>query len=214
MTRKILLTAVLVFLMGATAFAQPDGGGQWQSGKANRARLRERIDCMKRSQITKVLNLDEETSQKLFPLMDKFQEQRRQLRRRQMDLMKELKDELAKEPADSAAIKNTLDAFKRTQLEMAEMRTRQLDELGTVLTQEQVAKFVVSMPQFMRNMRDMMENVRARRRQRDCFMGEPGNWQQCPLGNEPMRKGMNRWFTDQPDIPPAQQGQNQDQETF
>jgi Spy/CpxP family protein refolding chaperone len=216
MTRKILLTAALVLLMAATTFAQPNDneGGQWQNGRGNRARLRERIDRMKKSQITEVLNLDEETSQKLFPLMDKFQEQRHALRRQQVDLMNQLKNELAKQPADSAAIQNTLDAFKRNQLELVETRNQQLDELGTILTQEQVAKLVVSMPRFMRNMRDMMEDVRARRRQRDCSMDAPGDWQQCPLGNQPMRRRMNPWFSDQSDIPPVEQGQNQDQETF
>jgi len=216
MIRKLFLSAALVLLMASTAFAQPidNKGGQWQNSRGNKARLRERIDCMKMCRITEVLNLDEETSQKLFPLMNKFQEQRHQLRRQRADLMKQLRNELAKQPADAAALKGTMDAFKRNQIEMAETRNKQLDELGTVLTQEQVAKLVLFMPRFERNMKDLMHDVRARRRQRDCSMAAPGGWQQCPLGNEPMRRRMNRSFSGQPDIPPAQQEQNQDWETF
>lgn len=189
MRKTLILATTIIFFLAATALAEPTGPGprpQRGQGK-NRARLQQRIELMKMWKLTQALDLNEETAQKLFPVINQFDERERQLRMSRRDLIKQLREELAKETADPDAIRKLVDEVKKNELEMAQSHNQQLDEMSKILNEEQMAKLIVFVPQFERNIKQLMYDVRARRRQKGGSMGGPGNPQQCPLGNQPMR---------------------------
>jgi hypothetical protein len=199
MRNNWLMAVALVFLMGAPAFAQSGAVDDTQQPPYARKRevLQERIEQAQLQKMTEVLNLDEATAQKLAPLIKEHTERQRQLRVKRINLVDQLRGELAKESADPAFLRKTLGEFKQNELDIVQGRNNQLDEFSKILSDEQMAKLVVFVPQFERDVKRAMRDVRARRQQGNMMPG-PNFPQNCPLGNEPMRGGL-----DMPPPPPA-----------
>jgi hypothetical protein len=211
MRRTVFLTAALIFIAAATAFAQPNEqsgqgrqGGQEKAGKQNRARLRERIEMVKMWKLTQALDLDEATAEKLFPLLNQYEDQQRQLRVKRAELLKQLNDELKKDSADPAILRKTVDEYKKNDAELVQTRNQRMDDLSKILSEKQMAQLIVFVPRFEREVKNLMNDVRARRRLKDYGNAGQRGTAQCPLGNEPMRRQGGNSILDQADAPPAQ----------
>ncbi|RJP21657.1 MAG: hypothetical protein C4520_09470 [Candidatus Abyssobacteria bacterium SURF_5] len=200
MRNKLLGAATIILLVSATAFAQggPPDEASGRPCRRNRAEMRERMQQVRMEKLSEALNLEEGTTQQLAVLMDNNAVQQRQLRDRHRALLDQLEDELAKESVDPVVVRKAVDDFKKSRLEMAQANNSLLDEISGILTEEQMAEFLVFVPQFERNMRRMMFDARARRMQRDCFRTPAGPDWECPLGNEPMQRQRGRGFSDSP----------------
>ncbi len=207
MRHKILslaLAALLLLPVSAFAQAKSPAADPSKPNAKQRERVRERIEMMKMWKLTEALDLDEQTAQKLFPLLNTYEEQNRQLRQKRTGLIKQMQAEIGKEKADPAALKKLVDEFKKNELEITRSRNQQIDDISTVLSEEQVAKLIVFVPQFEKNVRNMMGEVRARHRHKDCAAA-PECQQQCPLGHEPRhwQRGdfMPQWGRQMPAAP-------------
>jgi len=144
------------------------------------------MESMMMTKLVERLELDEQTAQKLSPLLNQQLEAQRQIRWKRVELMRQLKDEVAKEASDPVLLRKAVNDYKLLEIERAELGNRQIDELSQVLSEEQVAKLIVLVPRYERKMKEMIYDSRARRRMRDCPPQASGELPVCPLGNEPM----------------------------
>ncbi len=163
--RWIAGASMLIFFAMATfAFGQP--GRFDEPGTRNetrkRERVRDRIELMKMWKLTEALDLDQETAAKVFPLLNAHNEEHRKLREKRYEIISALKQESEKDQADTRVLRSLLNNFKENERAMVELRNKKLDDLSKLLGEEQVAKLIVFVPQFEREMRELIWETRHR----------------------------------------------------
>jgi Spy/CpxP family protein refolding chaperone len=182
------LLAVVIVFAAVTADAWPGDGKRRGDGPRERDKMRERIGMMMMWRLTDVLELDQETAAKVFPLMREYDEQQRNLRDKRRDIVKKLQDTLDQEKSDPTALTGLIGEFKQNERDMVEMRNKRLDALSEVLSDEQVAKLIVCIPQFEHEMRGMMRHGRDAREMRRSMPGrwyDDGPWETVPQAPQP-----------------------------
>ena len=105
--------------------------------------MRERIELGIMSKLTEELDLDQETADKLFPVLSEANEHQRKLRKKHGQTIKQMKEELKREFPESATLKQLTKDFKRNERDMTEAKLRRLDALSKILSDEQIAKLIV-----------------------------------------------------------------------
>ncbi|GAB4345190.1 MAG: hypothetical protein Kow0099_25250 [Candidatus Abyssubacteria bacterium] len=157
----VMAVVMLAFTVGA--FAQPGPPrSDDERPRYKRERMRERIELMRMWKLTEVLDLDEATAEKLFPLMKKHQEKQRALHQERRNIIKQMDAELEKGQPDSAALKGMTKKFMANEEEMVKLRNEQIEEFSEVLTDEQVAKMIVFMPRFEGHVRNLICEARMK----------------------------------------------------
>jgi Spy/CpxP family protein refolding chaperone len=198
-----LLAVTAAILLSTSAFAQMKPSDEPQEKPMrNRAHMRQRIEMIKMWKLTEVLNLDEKTAAKLFPMVHDYDQQQWKLREKRHEIIKGMKAELDKEKPDSAALTKMIDAIKQNQLDIVETRNKALEDFSNVLSKEQVARMIIAISQFEREVGKRVWETRGRRTGHGMGMrGESAEWQQCPcpmhqencpLGKKMMRKGATK----------------------
>lgn len=169
----ILILAVAVVLGSLTvAHAKMGEGGRSDRPhhKQDEARMRERIELIKMWKLTEVLDLDQETASKLFPLMHEFDVKQQELREKRGETFRQMREELEKDAPDTSALRPLIDDFTKNERKMVELRIEQLDKLSKVLSDDQIAKMIVLIPKFERNVRELMGEARAMRKEHRRMM--------------------------------------------
>ncbi len=185
---RILAMAAAVVLASATAVqAWPFGDESGRRPHRQREKQRERIGLMMMWRLTNALELDQDTAAKLFPMMREFDVEKRQLHEKRRDMIQQMRTEVEKDNPDRAALRKMIDDFKQNELDMVGLRNKRLDDLSKILSDEQVAKMIIFVPQFERNVRELISDVRARRRQHG---GMPMQRESGDMPSGPMGQGM------------------------
>jgi Spy/CpxP family protein refolding chaperone len=157
MTKSFLANAlVLILALGAwpTAAAAQSGPPQ------ERARLRERLSDLYLVRLTRALELTEEQTAKLYPVLTRAEKEKAALQR-QMGLdLRSLRDEMAKTPPGDQAV---LELVGRIQ--EARRAIRRKDEevdavLEAVLTPVQRGRYVIFSVDFLRSMGESLGRIR------------------------------------------------------
>ncbi len=126
-----------------------------------REKIRKRIETLRMWKLTEALDLDEETSARLFPLLSKFDKQRAQLQQSIRKDMRELRRALrSQQDADFAGIVGRLETNHR---EMQRIKDEEFQELKTVLSPKQQAQLILFNMKFRNEMRKMIEESRGKR---------------------------------------------------
>ena len=171
----IVLTISGVIALSSVAVAQPkwgEGRG-WEGSqrKGDKARMRQRIHMMKMWKLTEMLELDEQTAAKVFPLMREFAVKQQELRAKRVEIVKQMGQELDKDAPDPAVLRPLIDEFKQNELAMVETRIARLDDMSKLLGEEQVAKMIALTPKFERQFQGLLGEARATRKARDSRFG-------------------------------------------
>jgi len=184
---SLALAVAAVFAMVMVAQAQPledvkkerrelrkqERQLQRQERKLQKEDMREQIELMIMWKLTEELDLDQETANKLFPLLNESNKQQRELRQKRSDTMKQIKEELGREFPESATLRQLIAEFKKNERDMVEARIKRLDDLSKVLSDEQIAKLIALVPKIEKRVKDAIHEGRRMHRQR----GENrGNW--------------------------------------
>jgi hypothetical protein len=177
----IVLTIAGVIALSSVAVAQPKwGGGRGKEGsqrKEDKTRMRQRIHMMKMWKLTEVLELDEQTAAKLFPLMREFAVKQQELHAKRVEIVKQMGQELDKDAPAPAVLRPLIDEFKQNERAMVEARITRLDDMSKLLGDEQVAKIIALIPKFEREFKGLLGEARAMRKARHSRFGE---WRQAP----------------------------------
>jgi outer membrane PBP1 activator LpoA protein len=159
--KKQALAAVLilVFLAGA-ALAAPRRG---QAGTQARNRLLERISDLYLLRLTRALDLTEEQTAKLYPLLVRAEKDKAELQRRMGLDLRDLRAELSKEQPREETLVLLTDRIRKSREE-----TRRIDadvdaSLDRVLTPVQKARYVVFTVDFLRSVGENLERARGLR---------------------------------------------------
>ena len=149
----VTMIAAMILLASAIAFAQAPGGPP-----PDRKEMEGRIEMMKMWKLTEVLNLDEATAAKFFPILKKYEANIRDVADVKMETARKLRQAIdsGKVPPKKdtlAMINSMLDQDQK----IKDMRKKEAEDISQVLSDEQLAKFVLFMAEFRTRLRNMIE---------------------------------------------------------
>jgi hypothetical protein len=170
----LIIAAALVMMSFTPAHARwgegrRDGKGM-RMNKMDKEQLKERIELIKMWKIVEVLDLDQETAAKLFPVMHEYDEKQCELGEARGATIDQIKDELGKETADPAALSSLINQFKQNERDMTELRIKRLDALSKILSDEDIAKMIMLGHKFEHRMRGLFSEAKYRHRDRGRWM--------------------------------------------
>ncbi len=159
---KFLLVFLLVFGFAVNSLAQPPEDFDRPPTKEQMEKVRKRIETLRMWKLTRALDLDEGTSAKLFPLLNKYDKNRTEIERALRNDIKELRESL-KEGREGHQLKNILDRLEENHRAMQRTNDEERAELKKILTIEQQARFVLFQHEFDREIRKIIAEARERR---------------------------------------------------
>jgi hypothetical protein len=125
----------------------------------------ERVEQFKKLRLMEVLDLDEETSIKFFVRYNKHAETVRDIRTKQMKLFREIQS-LRRSNAGDGEYGKVLKELLQLESQLNEARQAYINELSGVLTQKQLAEYVVFEVRFQQNLRELLQDVQREREER------------------------------------------------
>lgn len=124
-------------------------------------RVHDRLRLMRMWKLTDYLNLDEETSAKLFPILNRYDDQRLALNEERVGLLKDIKTELDKETPDEKKLGQLLTKAEELRLKMEKLNQDEWNELKKVLSVQQQAKMLLFYRSFDRELYRMMREKKT-----------------------------------------------------
>ena len=145
-----------VALTSSLSFAGDDPG--------DTDRVLERLRIVRAAALTEALELDEETAIRLFPYLRETDQQLDELHRAKKQHRQALRDMVASESYDDAAIDEHLEALGEIEVGIAQLRARQLSGLDRILTSEQRVKYMMVRARLDQEARRIIREERLRSR--------------------------------------------------
>lgn len=156
MLRHVIILVVLA--LGAThAHARANDENK-------RERVREKVRTIVAARIVEVLDLDEKTSTKLFPVLNKYQDQIADVQKDNGKARRELKQLLDGGKADDKAIDKLTDRMLANKAKIAKLEEEMFKEVRKILTPTQSAKLVVLLPRLRNQIEHKMREAVQKRR--------------------------------------------------
>jgi len=154
-TKRLVVAAfILVFGLAAAALsAQP------QNPQA-RVRLRERISDLYLIRLTSALELTEDQTAKLYPVLTRVEKDKLALQRDMGSDLRDLRAELAKTPPGEKEVAALTDRIRQARRAIREKDEAAEAALDQVLTPLQKAKYLVFTVDFLRNVGENLGRVR------------------------------------------------------
>jgi arylsulfatase A-like enzyme len=135
------------------------------SKKLQKAEMRERVKQRIMSKLTEELELDQDTEAKFLLVMNEFDVKQEELRKNRGRTMKQMKEELARETSDPAALSALIEQFKQNDRDMTETRVQRLDALSKILNEEQIAEMIAIAPKIEQGIRELVAEAKARKKE-------------------------------------------------
>jgi Spy/CpxP family protein refolding chaperone len=151
--------AGLAVILGSAAWSA--AGAAPQAGPQERARLRERISDLYLLRLTRALDLTEEQTAKIYPLLTQAEKAKAPLQR-QMGLdLRDLRQELASEAPDEGAVARLSDGIWQARRALRRKDDEVEAQLGRLLTPVQRARYVIFTADFLRTVEENLGRVRG-----------------------------------------------------
>ncbi|MDA8168625.1 MAG: hypothetical protein M0Z59_02875 [Nitrospiraceae bacterium] len=151
----------LVFFAGAVMAAEGDNYDQ-PPPRGQMEKIREKINTLRMWQLTRALNLDENTAARLFPILNGFDKKRAGLEYGQRISMRDLRD--AVQGGDEARMKAVMDKLEASHQALERLNSAERAQVKRVLTVQQQAKFLLFQHEFNRRLRKMIAQARQEKR--------------------------------------------------
>jgi len=161
MKRYMVITMLVSLMIMSTAtygFAVPDIDDPPK--KERHEKIRERIETLRMWRLTKVLDLDEATASRLFPLLNRYDKKRFWIERDVRKDMNALRRALEGRNMDE--LQEILQRLEDRHNELQRLNDEERAELKKILTPEQQARYVLFQYKFKRDMRRMIEKAKMR----------------------------------------------------
>ena len=151
-----------VLFFGAMSLTVPTLAQETQPAQQGRAF--ERVEQFKKIRLMEVLDLDEQSSIKFFARYDKYEQQLRDLRQKQVQTFAQIQTLRKAKAADTEYTKVVNDLLALdTQFE--DVKTKYVGELKEVLTSKQLAEYLAFEYRFQQNLRDLARELQHMRQQ-------------------------------------------------
>jgi Spy/CpxP family protein refolding chaperone len=161
---KILLILFIMCGFTAQGLAEPPGYLDEPPTKQQRDRVRKRIETLKMWKLTKALDIDETTSAKLFPLLNRYDKRKAEIHQNIRKGMREMRSSLKENRTEG--LKNTLAMLEENHKALQSINDEEWAEMKKVLTVEQQAKFILFKQEFDRDVRKVISDAKGRRHKR------------------------------------------------
>jgi len=156
-TSVLLIASLLALSLSYGAVAVD---GQSSPRQQEMKRIHDRVRLLRMWKCIEYLKLDEETSTKLFPIMNRYDDQRLALKEDRMGVWKDVRAELDKETPDEKKLEELVVKAEELRLRMEKLNQEERNELKEVLSIKQQAKLLL----FYRNFdRDLYRMIRERK---------------------------------------------------
>jgi Spy/CpxP family protein refolding chaperone len=137
----------LALILGAFSAAPAAQAGDPQ----NRARLRERLSDLYLVKMTSALELTEDQTAKLYPVLTRVEKDKAALQRDMALDLRDLRTELAKTPPGDKEVLRLVDRIRQARRALREKDEEVEAALDKVLTPVQKGRFIVFTVEFLRN---------------------------------------------------------------
>ncbi len=153
--KKIIVFLILLFSVSFSTFAQ-------MHGRMNGPR--KKIEELEKIKLLEVLHLNEPTMLKFFSRRDEYQNQIMKLNESQDDILHQMEERLKKDNGDKndPEIKKLIDNYLSIQNKIAEKRVDFIKSVSDMLTDTQIAKYLVFEKKFREEIRDLFFKERMR----------------------------------------------------
>lgn len=132
------------------------------------ARVRKKVEALRAWQLTEVLDLDEETSSRLFPAMREADQERWKIESSNRKLVREMNRELESRDPDQGKIDRILEKLQTNRRALNRVEERHLEKVRQILSPEDTARYIMFQIRFQREIkRKAAEALRDRRRSED-----------------------------------------------
>lgn len=157
---KALLQRMLLLMGGLVAVVLLASAQDTQQPAPGRAV--ERIEQFKKIRMMEVMHLDEQTSIKFFSRYNKHQELLKDLRQKQIQTIQRIQN-FRKNNAPNAEYGKVIDDLRSLETQVNGAKSKYVDELKEVLTNEQIAEYLVFELRFQQNLRDIVRDTQRNR---------------------------------------------------
>jgi hypothetical protein len=165
-----LLVAVCAGLLLVSSFtlshAQPGVARPGVTAPDKRERVKQKVRAMRAYVLTDALALDPSTAGKMFPVIEKYDNESDALTVVRAGLRAKLDI-----TTDSKSLNKVIDDLLANQKAMFDMEAKRLVELRAILTPQQVAKLITVLPDFERRLQNRLSKGKANRKANP--FGEP-----------------------------------------
>ena len=161
---KILLLVFIVCGFTAQGFAEPAEYLDKPPTKQQRDRVRKRIETVKMWKLTKALDLDEASSVKIFPILNRYDKRKADIHQDLREGMREMRRSLKENK--TAGLQNTLAMLEEKHRALQNINDEEWAELKKVLTVEQQAKLILFRHEFDREVHKLIADAKDRRHKR------------------------------------------------
>jgi len=160
----VAAATVLLLGLGSSATAQKASRSkrskQWTE---KREKVRQKIRTMRAWRLTEALNLDERTAEKLFPILNEYDEKFAKLARTTRKTRRALKQELDAAKPDPKRIDTLVDAMEKQHEKYYEWERDRFRAVRKVLTPEQTGRIVIVLPKLDRTIhREIRKAMRGK----------------------------------------------------
>jgi Spy/CpxP family protein refolding chaperone len=165
--RALCLFLVLLFVP-VPVFAVNNGPGMLR--ERDLARVRKKVEALRAWQLTEELDLDQETSSKLFPAMKDADEARWRIEAQNRALFQEMVHLANDGKPDSGRINNILDQLQANRMEMARIEEQHMKRIRQIFSPEDAARYLMFTLRFHKELRE--KAARSFRETRKSWGGE------------------------------------------
>jgi hypothetical protein len=128
--------------------------------------VRKKVEALRAWQLSEVLNMDEETSSRLFPAMRQADQERWKIESRNRKLVREMSQSLERSNPDSQRIDKIIDELQSNRRELVRSEERHLERVRQILSPEDTARYLMFQIKFHREIkRKAAQAFRDRRQQ-------------------------------------------------
>jgi len=130
-------------------------------------RVRKKVEALRAWQLTEVLNLDEDTSSRLFPAMRQTDQERWKIEARNRELVREMSRSLEQSKPDPQRMDEILDELQSNRRELILVEERHIERVRQILSPEDTARYLMFQIRFQREIKRKAAQAFRDRRQQD-----------------------------------------------
>jgi len=146
--KKIIFLIISAALLQGIAFPQ---------GREHHKEIREKIEQLEKIKIIEALKMDEQTTLKFFARRTEFRDKLKDLMGKENDLLDKM-DNFIKSSKDknNSKYQGLIDQYSDLEQKMFDAKQSFITSLSDILSQEQIAKFLVFQRQFREEVREIL----------------------------------------------------------
>jgi uncharacterized protein YicC (UPF0701 family) len=174
MKRLYLIALCSVIIVGLLLSSGCTKRAREEARKERRGDIKARITELKKHAITKTMELDEATLNKVIEVTDGYDERKIALFKQRRENLEALRTALKSEKATDLEVKALIDALDKSDEDLFMLRQEEQKELSTFLTTQQLGRYLLFDEKFRREVRRHIESKKDSRRNKWKWDGRAG----------------------------------------